>query len=89
MINAGFRGIWGERMQVSYKKLWKLLIDRDMKKKDLLDFADISWATVTKMSKNEKVSMDMLMKVCSAFNCNVGDILEFLPDDPADESEVK
>ncbi len=76
-------------MQVSYKKLWKLLIDRDMKKKDLLDFADISWATVTKMSKNEKVSMDMLMKVCSAFNCNVGDILEFLPDDPADESEVK
>ena len=76
-------------MQVSYKKLWKLLIDRDMKKKDLLDFADISWATVTKMSKNEKVSMDMLMKLCSAFNCNVGDILDFLPDEPSDSSEVK
>ena len=76
-------------MQVSYKKLWKLLIDRDMKKKDLLGFADISWATITKMSKNEKVSMDMLMKVCSAFKCNVGDILDFLPDEPLDSSEVK
>ena len=76
-------------MQISYKKLWKLLIDRDMMKKDLLDFADISWATVTKMSKNEKVSMEILMKLCSAFQCNVGDILEFLPDDPADGPEVK
>ena len=51
-------------MRVSYKKLWKLLIDKDMKKKDLQSVADISWTTITKMSKNEKVSMDMLMKIC-------------------------
>lgn len=63
-------------MELSYKKLWKLLIDNDMKKKDLQKNAGISWASVTKMSKGEKVSMDVLMKVCKALNCNIGDILD-------------
>ena len=53
-------------MEVSYKKLWKLLIDKDMKKKDLQALAGISWASVTKLSKNETVSMEVLMKVCGA-----------------------
>ena len=53
-------------MKVSYKKLWKLLIDRDMMKKDLQARAGISWASVTKMSKNENVSMEILLKVCGA-----------------------
>ncbi len=70
-------------MQISYKKLWKLLIDKDMKKKDLQSKADISWTTITKMSKNEKVSLDMLMKICETLHCNIGDIMEFVPDDLA------
>ena len=65
-------------MTVSYKKLWKLLIDRDMMKKDLQEIAGISWASVTKMSKGETVSMEVLMKVCNALNCDIGDIVELV-----------
>ena len=65
-------------MAVSYKKLWKLLIDRDMKKKDLQAAAGISWASVTKLSKNETVSMDVLMKVCKVLECNIGDIVDLI-----------
>lgn len=68
-------------MEVSYKKLWKLLIDRDMKKKDLQAAAGISWASVTKLSKGEFVSMEVLIKVCKAMKCDVGDIVEFIPVD--------
>ena len=63
-------------MEVSYKKLWKILIDKDMKKKDLQAAAGISWASVTKLSKNETVSMDVLMKVCKVLECNIGDIVD-------------
>ena len=66
-------------MAISYKKLWKLLIDKDMKKKDLQASAGISWASVTKLSKNENVSMEVLMKVCQAMNCDIGDIMELIP----------
>ena len=68
-------------MEVSYKKLWKLLIDRDMKKKDLQAAAGISRASVTKLSKGESVSMEVLIKVCKAMKCDVGDIVEFIPVD--------
>ena len=67
-------------MTVSYKKLWKLLLDKDMMKKDLQVKANISWATVTKMSKNETVSMEVLMKICQALDCRIEDIVEFVPD---------
>lgn len=67
-------------MNVSYKKLWKLLIDKDMMKKDLQKEAGISWATLTKMSKGEVVSTEVLMKVCKALHCDVGDIVEFIDD---------
>ena len=63
-------------MIVSYKKLWKLLIDREMKKKDLQMLAGISWASVTKMSKGENVSLEVLLKVCEALSCNIGDIVD-------------
>ena len=66
-------------MAISYKKLWKLLIDRDMKKKDLQAKAGISWASVTKLSKGETVSMEVLMKVCKTLNCDIGDIMELIP----------
>ena len=73
-------------MEVSYKKLWKLLIDKDMKKKDLQALAGISWASVTKLSKNETVSMEVLMnvttdvlvKICNALQCDIGDIMELI-----------
>ena len=68
-------------VEVSYKKLWKILIDKDMKKKDLQAAAGISWASVTKLSKGETVSMDVLMKVCKALNCNIGDVVDLIPED--------
>ena len=68
-------------MAVSYKKLWKLLIDRDMKKKDLAVIADISNYTVTKMSKGENVTVETLGKICAALGCSVDDIMEFIPED--------
>ncbi len=68
-------------MGVSYKKLWKLLIDKDMKKKDLQAKAKISWASVTKLSKGETVSMEVLIKVCKALECDIGDIMELIPEE--------
>ena len=67
-------------MNVSQKKVWKLLIDKDMMKKDLQKEAGISWATLTKMSKGEVVSTEVLMKVCKVLRCDVGDIVEFIND---------
>lgn len=72
-------------MKVSYKKLWKLLIDKDWKKKDLQDAAGISWASVTKLSKGETVSMEVLMKVCKALECDIGDIIELIPSEDGNE----
>lgn len=67
-------------MEVSYKKLWKILIDKGMKKKDLREVAGISWASVTKLSKGEMVSMEVLMKICKALGCDIGDIMELIPE---------
>ena len=66
--------------RVCYKKLWKLLIDRDMKKKDLCALAHISPASVTKMGRNGHVTTEVLQKICVALNCGIGDILEIIPD---------
>lgn len=68
-------------MTVSYKKLWKLLIDRDMKKKDLQQAAGLSSTTVAKLSNHEKVSMDVLIKVCETLNVDFGNIMELVPDE--------
>lgn len=65
-------------MTVSYKKLWKLLIDRDMKKKDLQEAAGLSPSSIAKLSKNENVSMDVLIKVCTALSVDFGDIMELV-----------
>ena len=66
-------------MGVSYNKLFKLLIDRNMKKKDLQRVANLSPASVTKLAKNEYVSMDVLVKVCCALNVNIGDVMDITP----------
>ncbi len=63
-------------MAVSYKKLWKLLIDKDIKKKDLSAKAGVSPATITKMGKGGHVTTEVLVKICSALECNVEDIME-------------
>jgi len=68
-------------MKVSYKKLWKLLIDKDMKKKDLCAMAGISPASVTKMDKNGHVTTDILQRICIALDCQIGDIMELIPED--------
>ncbi|MDD4237914.1 MAG: helix-turn-helix transcriptional regulator [Desulfotomaculaceae bacterium] len=67
-------------MKVSYKKLWKLLIDRDMKKKDLQLAAGLSSTTIAKLSNHENVSMDVLIKVCTILGVDFGDIMELVPD---------
>lgn len=67
-------------MAICYKKLWKLLIDKDMKKKDLQVAAGISSASVTKLAKNENVNTEVLQKICIALNCDISDIMEMIPD---------
>lgn len=70
-------------MAWSYAPLWKLLIDRNMKKTDLLSVAGIYSQTLANMGKNKPVSMDVLGKICLALNCRIEDILEFIPEDKA------
>ena len=67
-------------MAVSYKKLWKLLIDKDLKKKDLCAMAGISSASITKMGKNGHVTTEILLKICTALDCRIEDIMEIVPD---------
>ena len=65
-------------MAVSYKRLWKLLIDKDMKKGELCRLAGISTASVTKMGKNACVTTDVLDKICTALECNIEDVMEIV-----------
>ena len=65
-------------MAVSYKKLWKLLIDKNIKKGDLCKIADISSASVTKMGKDGYVSTEIMDKICLALDCNIEDVMEII-----------
>ena len=67
-------------MAVSYKKLWKLLIDKDMKKKELCEKAGISAASVTKMGRNGHVSTEILVRICTALDCQIEDFMEVVTD---------
>ena len=67
-------------MKISYKKLWKLLIDKDMMKKDLAERAGISTASIAKLGRNENVNTDILLKICKALECDVSDIMEVVED---------
>lgn len=75
-------------MAVSYKKLWKLLIDKDMKKMDLAKEAKISGNTITKMSKGENVTTDILVKICSTLKCNIEDIMEIVETDQETDKQM-
>lgn len=74
-------------MSVSYRKLWKLLIDKDMKKKDLRLSSGISTNAMAKMGKNERVTTDVIDKVCCALKCDVGDIMEIIDDKLVNETQ--
>ena len=67
-------------MAVSYNRLWKLLIDKKMKKKELQSAASISSSLITKLGHDEPVTMTVLMKICTALQCDIGDIMEIIPD---------
>ena len=69
-------------MPWSYNRLWKLLIDKNLKKTDLLSMAKINRKTLANMGKNETVSMDALEKICASLNCRIEDIVEFVPEEP-------
>ena len=68
-------------MATSYNKLWKLLIDEGMRKKDLQLAAGISSGVITKMGKGEAVTTTVLARICRALDCNIGDIMEFVDDE--------
>lgn len=68
-------------MSVSYKKLWKILIDKDMKKKDLIEQAKVSEYTIRKLSHGENVTTDVLVRICRTLDCTLDDIVEILPED--------
>lgn len=76
-------------MSVSYDKLWKLLIDKKMKRSDLKDAAGISFNVLAKMGKNEFVSMDSLVKICCTLDCNIGDIIDIIVDKNLQNQEEK
>lgn len=76
-------------MRFSYNKLWKLLIDRGINKKTLREMSGISATSVAKLGKGGNVNTDVLLRICDALNCDVGDIMEFVREDKIDEQERK
>ncbi len=74
-------------MKMSYNKLWKLLIDKNMKKSDLRKIAGVSSSSLAKLGKGENVTTDVLLKICVALNCNIEDIVEVVPNDSCEMME--
>lgn len=69
-----------ENLSISYNKLWKLLIDRGMKKKELQEVSGISAASIAKLGRNGNVTTDILLRICGALHCDIGDIMEIVKD---------
>ena len=76
-------------MAISYKKLWKLRIDKDMMKKDLREAAGLSTNVIAKLGKNQDVSTEVLRKICKALNCDITDIMELIEDEAKQTEEQK
>ena len=68
-------------MRISYNKLWKILIDKDMKRKDLQEVAGISSASVAKLGKGDNITTDVLLRICEALDCSIDDILDTIKDE--------
>lgn len=75
-------------MNVSYKKLWKLLIDKNMIKKELREQAGLTTNVIAKLGKDQNVSTEVLCKICKALNCGLDDIIEIIPDEEEDSSGI-
>lgn len=69
---------WRRRMRISYNKLWDLMKKNKMKKTDLAKAAEITGYTMTKINKDEPVSMEVMMRLCKVFHCDIGDIVEMI-----------
>lgn len=67
-------------MRISYNPLWKMLIDKGMNKKDLRELSGISTASIAKLGKGENITTDVLLRICTALDCRISDILETIPD---------
>lgn len=76
-------------MKASYKKLWKILVDKEMSKGDLHKATGLSSSTMTKLRRSEDVSMEALRKICIVLDCNIGDIVEFVPDDEGSSFNIR
>lgn len=76
-------------MRISYNPLWKLLIDRGMNKKDLRELSGISTSSIAKLGKGENITTDVLLKICTALNCQISDILETITDEDIENNEIK
>lgn len=75
-------------MAISYKRLWKLLIDRDMKKRDLEQVTGLSHYTISKLNRSENVTTEVLAKICIALECTMDDIMEIIPDDDMTDKQI-
>ncbi len=71
---------------IIYKKLWKQLIDKEIKKTELSEMAGISMTSIAKLGRNENVNTDILNKICLALNCDISEIMEFIPDNNSKEN---
>lgn len=69
---------WRRRMRISYNKLWDLMKKNKMRKTDLAKAAEITGYTMTKMNKNEPVTLEVMMRVCKVFHCDIGDVMEMI-----------
>lgn len=72
-------------MRFSYNKLWKLLIDKNMNKQTLKKISNVSSASMAKLGKGQNVTTDVLLRICTALGCEVGDIMEIVPDEKQNE----
>lgn len=68
-------------MRISYKPLWRILLERDMSKKELREVSGISTASLAKLGKGENITTDVLLRICEALHCNINEIIETVPDD--------
>ena len=77
--------LWEGKMAVSYNKLWKLLIDKKMKKTEMQRLAGISGNVLSRMGKDEYVSMESIEKICTLLQCDIGDVMEIIPSEGSEE----
>ena len=76
-------------MIISYKKLWKLLIDRDLKKKDLREMAGISPSTIAKIGRNENINTEVIIKIFKALKCDICDMMEIIESKSSDLESIE